>query len=208
MGTWDITLIMVLNKANLDCLTIYSCQLLCSYDLKFDKAVILWGEILLYSVLQKRLLIAFLSCLAWVKEEGFISRMSMIVRVNAVLRTVVVDSDCRFDNLRGNNLHSQDSEDDYRTGCRILNLLMKLLLGSKLSQREYWNVAVTFETVPMVSCFTQKNVIFPSLFQPWAPVIKRRQWFQKPPRILPIMARTGRLRPKWVPFSGFRYMKL
>ena len=144
MGTWDITLIMVLNKANLDCLTIYSCQLLCSYDLKFDKAVILWGEILLYSVLQKRLLIAFLSCLAWVKEGGFISRMSMIVRVNVVLRTVVVDSDCRFDNLRGNNLHSQDSEDDYRTGCRILNLLMKLLLGSKLSQKRccnFWNCA-------------------------------------------------------------------
>ena len=127
MGTWDIILIMVLNKANLDCLTIYLCQLLCSYDLKFDKAVILWGEILLYSVLQKRLLIAFLSCLAWVKEGVFISRLSMKV----VLRTVVVDSDCRFDNLCGNNLHSQDSEDDYRTGCRILNLLMKFSSGFK-----------------------------------------------------------------------------
>ena len=157
MGMWDIILIMVLNKANLDCFTIYRCQLLCSYDLKFDKAVILWGEILLYSVLQKRLLIAFLSCLAWVKEGVFISRLSMIVRVNVVLnRTVVVDSDCRLDNLCGNNLHSQDSEEYYRTGCRILNLLMKLLLGSKLSQREYWKVGVTFETVPMVSCFTQK----------------------------------------------------
>ena len=185
MGTWDITLIMVLNKANLDCLTIYSCQLLCSYDLKFDKAVILWGEILLYSVLQKRLLIAFLSCLAWVKEGGFISRMSMIVRVNVVLRTVVVDSDCRFDNLRGNNLHSQDSEDDYRTGCRILNLLVKLLLGSKLSQREYWNVAVTFETVPMVSCFTQKKCDFPLAISALSPCSKETAMVPETPKDSP-----------------------
>ena len=38
----------------------------------------------------------------------FKSRLSLIVRVNVVLnRTVVVDSDWRFDNLCGSHLRSQ-----------------------------------------------------------------------------------------------------
>ena len=38
-------------------------------------------------------------------DPGVISRLSMIVRVNVVLnRTVVVDSDYRFDNLCGSHL--------------------------------------------------------------------------------------------------------
>ena len=41
----------------------------------------------------------------------------MIVQVNVVLnRTVVVDSDLRFDNLSGSDFQSQ-SEEDYHTGC-------------------------------------------------------------------------------------------
>ena len=42
-------------------------------------------------------------------EQGNLkSRLSMIVWVNVVLnRTVVVDSDGRFDNLRGSHLQSQ-----------------------------------------------------------------------------------------------------
>ena len=41
----------------------------------------------------------------------------MIVQVNVVLnRTVVVDSDLRFDNLCGSDFQSQ-SEEDYHTGC-------------------------------------------------------------------------------------------
>ena len=44
------------------------------------------------------------------------SRLSLIVWVKVVLnRTVVVDSDWRFDNLCGSHF---DSEDDYRTGWR------------------------------------------------------------------------------------------
>ena len=39
-------------------------------------------------------MIAFVSCIAGVKEGVFISRLSLIIRVNVVLnRTVVVDSD-------------------------------------------------------------------------------------------------------------------
>ena len=40
--------------------------------------------------------------------QNLLSRLSMIVRVNVVLnRTVVVDSDLRFDNLCGSHLQSQ-----------------------------------------------------------------------------------------------------
>ena len=43
-----------------------------------------------------------------VNHKKFISRLSMIVRVNIVLnRTVVVDSDWHFDNLCGSHLQSQ-----------------------------------------------------------------------------------------------------
>ena len=41
-------------------------------------------------------------------RSHFKSRLSLIVRVNVVLnRTVVVDSDWRFDNLAGSHLQSQ-----------------------------------------------------------------------------------------------------
>ena len=44
----------------------------------------------------------------FVLRSHFKSRLSLIVRVNVVLkRTVVVDSDCRFDNLCGSHLQSQ-----------------------------------------------------------------------------------------------------
>ena len=40
--------------------------------------------------------------------KSFINRLGMIVRVNVVLnRTVVVDSDRRFDNLCGSRLNSE-----------------------------------------------------------------------------------------------------
>ena len=42
----------------------------------------------------------------------------MIVRVNVVLnRTVVVDSDWRFDNQCSSHFLSESAEDDYCTGC-------------------------------------------------------------------------------------------
>ena len=83
----------------------------------------------------------------------------MIVRINVVLnRTVVVDSDLRFDNLCGSNLQSQrvtltlkmttaqavetsvtvNKTVLFRTTFTrtiILNLLMKWLLGLNLSQQ-------------------------------------------------------------------------
>ena len=46
--------------------------------------------------------------LKWNSQVYFKSRLSLIVRVKVVLnRTVVVDSDWRFDNLRGSHLQSQ-----------------------------------------------------------------------------------------------------
>ena len=40
--------------------------------------------------------------------QNLLGRLSMVVRVNVVLnRTVVVDSDLRFDNLCGSHLQSQ-----------------------------------------------------------------------------------------------------
>ena len=79
-------------------------------------------------------------------------RLSFIVRMNVVLnRTVVVDSDWRFQNLCGSHLQSHfDSEDRLSkrqslstttvlftttfTRTIKLNLLLKWLLGSNLSQ--------------------------------------------------------------------------
>ena len=47
-------------------------------------------------------------CERFEPKSHFISRLSMIVRVNVVLnRTVVVDSDWRFDNLCGSHDHLQ-----------------------------------------------------------------------------------------------------
>ena len=81
-------------------------------------------------------------CERFEPRSHFLSRLSMIIRVNVVLnRAVVVDSDWRFDNLSSSHLQSQselyhtmpvdgidtthfDSEDDYtayRTGCRNNN---------------------------------------------------------------------------------------
>ena len=58
-------------------------------------------------------------CERFEPRSHFKSRLSLIFRVNVVLnRTVVVDSDWRFDNLCCSYLQSQDSEDGYRTGCR------------------------------------------------------------------------------------------
>ena len=49
-----------------------------------------------------------LVCERFESRSHFKSRLSLIVRVNVVLnRTVVVDSDCPFDNLCGSHLQSQ-----------------------------------------------------------------------------------------------------
>ena len=50
----------------------------------------------------------FSICERFEPRSHFKSRLSLIVRVNVVLnRTVVVDSDCRFDNLCDSHLQSQ-----------------------------------------------------------------------------------------------------
>ena len=50
----------------------------------------------------------FSFCERFEPRSHFISRLSMVVRVNVVLnRTVVVDSNWRFDNLCGSHLESQ-----------------------------------------------------------------------------------------------------
>ena len=60
----------------------------------------LFKQIEIFSILTVRLYISTVST--------FKSRLSLIVRVNVVLnRTVVVDSDWRFDNLCGSHLQSQ-----------------------------------------------------------------------------------------------------
>ena len=47
---------------------------------------------------------------------------------------------------------------------------------------------------------------FLSLCGPFS-ISKSSKAYRKPGGVLPIMAFTGRLRPKGVPFSRFRYMK-
>ena len=52
-----------------------------------------------------------LKCKRFEPRSHFKSRLSLIVRVNVVLnRTVVVDSDRRFDNLCGSHLQSQTAD--------------------------------------------------------------------------------------------------
>ena len=54
------------------------------------------------------LTLQFSNCKRFEARSHFKSRLSLIVRVNVVLnRTVVVDSDWRFDNLCGSHLQSQ-----------------------------------------------------------------------------------------------------
>ena len=67
----------------------------------------------------------YYSCERFEPGSHFKSRLSLIVRVNVVLnRTVVVDSDWRFDNLSGSYLQCGQAhgtklwQDDYRTDCR------------------------------------------------------------------------------------------
>ena len=59
-------------------------------------------------------------CERFEPRSHFKSRLSLIVRVNVVLnRSVVVDSDWRFDNtINWRDTTHFDSEDDYRAGCR------------------------------------------------------------------------------------------
>ena len=85
-----------------------------------------------------------LFCERFEPRSHFKSRLSLIIRVNIVLnRTVFVDSDWRFDNLSGSHLQSQKRQSLstktvlFRTTfTRMikLNLLLKWLLGSNLSQ--------------------------------------------------------------------------
>ena len=97
--------------------------------------------------------------LFFVNHLSFKSRLSLIVRVNVVLnRTVVVDSDWRFDNLCGSlwlwrwlphRLSKRQSVSTTTVLFRTtftrtikLNLLLKWLLGSNLSQ--WWKLLRPF----------------------------------------------------------------
>ena len=56
-------------------------------------------------------------------KKNFISRLSMIVWVKVVLnRTVVVDSDWRFDSLGGSHLQSQIEFNFYPTSVDVIKL--------------------------------------------------------------------------------------
>ena len=61
-------------------------------------------------------------------DNYFKSRLSLIVRVNVVLnRTVVVDSDWRFDNLCGSHLQSQSELYHISWWCSIILLVIDLI---------------------------------------------------------------------------------
>ena len=63
---------------------------------------------------------AFSLCERFEPKSHFISRLSMIIRVNVVLNRTVVDSDWRFDNLCGSHLHSQSELHHVRWCYRTL----------------------------------------------------------------------------------------
>ena len=79
------------------------------------------------------------------EPRSHFERLSLIVRVNVVLnRTVVVDSDRRFDNLCGSHLQSH-SEDDYVI-CHLISHLSSYkslnMHSNKGQTKEQWSCLV------------------------------------------------------------------
>ena len=81
---------------------------MCSSDLLFSSVGKLWLKAVYQVVIFVSEICQFYVCERFEPRSHFKSRLSLIVRVNVLLnRTVVVDSDRRFDKLCGSHLQSQ-----------------------------------------------------------------------------------------------------
>ena len=64
-----------------------------------------------------------------------------------------------------------------------------------------------FRSQSSYPCHPTINTAMQNSWSAWKFIVSQSRGIQSTRGILPVMAYTGRLRPKWVSFSGFRYMK-
>ena len=64
-----------------------------------------------------------------------------------------------------------------------------------------------FRSQPFYPCHPTINTAMQNSWSAWKFIVSLSRGIQSTRGILPVMAYTGRLRPKWVSFSDFRYMK-